>query len=143
MNIVEGQHQWISEEKIYLPTSQGGLNCIELQPFFHSIRLKWVKRYIVEKYDNFWTSILDDSLGISKTNRGEVLEWGHNNFDVPINKCKSKLLRQMLVCLKQLSIAFFSNPGTSDDRFIYQPIFNNYNLKHVKLGKKVVFEQSY
>ena len=64
MDINEGQSHWISEDKMYLPTAYIGLNGIELESFFQSIRPNWIKRYILEKYDDFWTSILDNSLGV-------------------------------------------------------------------------------
>ena len=44
-----GGRAWISEDRMYLPTSQGGLDLIELGSFFKGMTLSWVKRYVVKK----------------------------------------------------------------------------------------------
>ena len=59
-----GKHHWISDERLYTPTSSGGLNCIELDSFFKSLRMNWIKRYVHQEYDDYWTSILDKKLGV-------------------------------------------------------------------------------
>ena len=74
MNIKDGDKPWISMEKIYQPVNKGGLNCIELNSFFKSIKLNWIKRYIKEKYDDFWTDLFDDPLDVTLATRKTILK---------------------------------------------------------------------
>ena len=41
MNIGTANRKWISKDKIYAPINKGGLNCINLTDFFHSIRINF------------------------------------------------------------------------------------------------------
>ena len=74
MDIQANQKNWISKDKIYNPISMGGLNCIKLEQFFHSIRLNWMHRYISLGYKDFWTSILDKFLDINPQTRKNILK---------------------------------------------------------------------
>ena len=60
MNIIEEDKPWISKSKIYQPINKGGLNCIELESFFKSIKLNWIKRYTSNEYNDYWTDLLDE-----------------------------------------------------------------------------------
>ena len=60
-----GNHHWVSDERLYAPTKLGGLNCIELDSFFKSLQLNWIKRYIKDKFVDFWTNLLDDIFGFT------------------------------------------------------------------------------
>ena len=60
-----GVHHWISDDKLYAPIKLGGLNCIELHRFFKGLKTNWIKRYIFQGYDDFWTDILDEILGVT------------------------------------------------------------------------------
>ena len=77
-NSIRGGHHWIYDEKLYIPTKLGGLNCIELNSFFKGLQTNWIKRYIFEKYDDYWTDILDAELGVNINNRKKSIvlwEW--------------------------------------------------------------------
>ena len=132
MNIKEGDKPWISKEKIYQPVNKGGLNCIELASFFKSIKLNWIKRYITEKYDDFWTDKLDDLLDVTLATRKTILKWGSEQFNPAISKCKNPAIRSLLCSLQELTEKFVTSPETGDNRYIFQPIFHNKNLLYNK-----------
>ena len=75
-----GNHHWISDDKLYTPTKLGGLNCIELDSFFKGLQTNWIKRYIFEKYDDYWTDILDNELGVNIGTRQKILSYGSEYF---------------------------------------------------------------
>ena len=77
-NFIRGGHHWISDEKLYTPTKLAGLNCIELDSFFKGLQTNWIKRYIFEKYDDYWTDILDAELGVNVNNRKKYCHMGVN-----------------------------------------------------------------
>ena len=58
--IRDSKHHWISDQRLYAPSTLGGLNCIELDRFFMALRMNWLKRYINLRYEDYWTSILDE-----------------------------------------------------------------------------------
>ena len=130
MNIKENERPWISKEKIYQPIKKGGLNCIELTSFFKGIKLNWMKRYISENYNNHWTEILDSLLEVSPTTRGEILKWGSEKFTTPIISCKFSAIKALLQCMQELTAKFVTPPERGDNRFIFQPLFQNPNLKY-------------
>ena len=42
-----GGKSWISEDRMYLPKSQGGMDLIEMGSFFKGMTLSWCSRYVV------------------------------------------------------------------------------------------------
>ena len=84
---------WISKDKIYKPIKKRGLIFIEQGYFLHATRLNWMHRYITLSYNDFWTSLLDMHLGITKTERHKILEWGPEEFNKPIQQCHNRLLK--------------------------------------------------
>merc|ERR1711891_133950 len=88
-SVGESNRKWISKEKIYAPINKGGLNCINLTDFFHSIRINWMHRYICQNYDDFWTSILDQFLNVDKNSRKSILKWGPEEFGTPLENIPS------------------------------------------------------
>ena len=136
MNINSNNKNWISKEKIYAPIKKGGLNCIKLDDFFHAIRINWMHRYISQSYDDFWTSILDNLLGVTKTSRKTILHWGPEEFNRPIEKCNNRFMTPLLVSMKLLYTRFVTPPESGDNRFIFQPVFRNKNFTRIVKGKK-------
>ena len=88
MNINEGDKPWISKNKIYQPINKGGLNCIELESFFKSIKLNWIKRYTTNEYNDYWTDLLDELLQVTLATRKTILRWGSEPFSPAINRCR-------------------------------------------------------
>ena len=141
MNIGTANRKWISKDKIYAPINKGGLNCINLTDFFHSIRINWMHRYICQNYDDFWTSILDQFLNVDKNTRRNILKWGPEEFNRPIEKCNNRFIKPLLVSMKLLYIKFITPPEFGDNRFIFQPVFRNRNLMRIAKGKRVTLLQ--
>ena len=54
----------------------GGLNLIDARSFFLSLKVSWVKRYIPDKLDEQWADVIDAKLGITRTNRTQILTRG-------------------------------------------------------------------
>ena len=74
--IRDSKHHWISDQRLYAPSNLGGLNCIELDSFFMALRMNWLKRYINLRYDDYWTSILDEVMDITPN----ILRYGSEYF---------------------------------------------------------------
>ena len=92
-------------------------------------------RYITLGYDDFWTSLLDMYLGITETTRKKILEWGPEEFNKPIEKCRNKCLKPIITSMKLLYMKFVAPPEIGDNRFIFQPIFQNKNITRKVKGK--------
>ena len=72
MNIKIGDRPWISKSKIYQAINKGGPNCIELSSFLKSIILNRIKRYTTERYNDYWTDLLDDLLSVTLASRKNI-----------------------------------------------------------------------
>ena len=42
--------------------------------------MNWIKRYIHQEYEDFWTDILDEKLGVDINNREKILSYGSEYF---------------------------------------------------------------
>ena len=71
-----GNHHWVSDERLYTPTRLGGLSYLELGSFFKALKTNWIKHYVIDKYDDFWTDILDKKFGILKMSYRKSLSFG-------------------------------------------------------------------
>ena len=145
LGISSQNKKWISNDRLYLPISKGGLGCMELGSFFDGLKISWMRRYIVEGYQDHWADILDNSLHITPPQRANVLEWGDQDFNNPIKNCKSPFLKQLLKTMQKLVNLHVTDPETGDNTFACQPIFNNSHLKFKKYGDrtKKCFSQGY
>ena len=141
MNIGSTNRKWISKDKMYAPINKGGLNCINLTDFFHSIRINWMHRYVCQNYDDFWTTLLDQLLDIDKHSRRKILKWGPEEFNRPIEKCNNRFIKPLLVSMKLLYTKFVTPPEAGDNRFIFQPVFRNKNFMRVAKGRKITLLQ--
>lgn len=54
--------------------------CIELESFFKGLQTNGIKRYIIEKYDDYWTNILDYTPGVNKSTHHKILSFGREYF---------------------------------------------------------------
>ena len=121
-----GDHHWISDDKLYAPIKSGGLNCIELDSFFKGLKTNWIKRYIFHGYDDFWTDILDEVLGVNINTRKNILLYGSEYFNSIIQQdWESDQLKELILTLQELLREFVTDPETGDNRFITQSVFLN------------------
>ena len=135
-----GNHHWVSDERLYAPTKLGGLNCIELDSFFKSLQLNWIKRYIKDKYVDFWTSLLDDIFGVTLDTRHKILSYGSEYFtNIIQGHWESNELRNLILTLQEFLREFVTCPKTGDNRFATQPVFYNKNITGVGKGQKKNF----
>ena len=119
-----GYHHWISNDKLYAPVKVGGLNCIELDSFFKGLQTNWIKRYIFHKYDDYWTNILDEALGVNINNHQNILYYGSEYFNQIIQQTwESDQLRNVILTLQELLQEFVTDPETGDNRYITQSVF--------------------
>ena len=146
MGVKANARPWISKEKMYQPVKNGGLNCIELTSFFKIIKLNWMNTYITEQYKDYWTEILDTLLEVTPATRREILKWGSDRFTDPIKNCKFSAIKPLLLCMQELTAKFVTPPERGDNRYIFQPVFQNQNLKYKKTvrrsKKSVTFQQT-
>ena len=115
----------------------GGLNCIELDSFFKGLKTNWIKRYIFHRYDDYWTDILDEVLGVNINNRKNILYYGSEYFNHIIQQdWESDQLRGLILTMQELLREFVTDPETGDNRFITQPVFFNKNITCNFRGEK-------
>ena len=98
-------------------------------------------RYISLGYKDFWTSILDKFLDVNPQTRKNILKWGSEEFNRPIEKCNNRFLKPLLVSMKLLYTKFVTPPEYGDNRFIFQPVFRNKNITRVKNKKWICLMQ--
>ena len=63
------QKKWISDEIMFTPKDRGGLGCIRIRDFITSMKVAWIRRYTIDKYDDHWADLLDQLLGVERKNR--------------------------------------------------------------------------
>ena len=108
-----GNHHWVSDERLYTPTKLGGLNCIELDSFFKSLQLNWIKRYIIDKYNDYWTSLLDEILDVTIDTRHKILSFGSEYFtSIVQGQWESNDLRNLILTLQEFLREFVTSPET-------------------------------
>ena len=102
----------------------GGLNCIELGSFFKALQTNWIKRYVILKYNDYWTDILDDKLGVTINTCHKILSFGSEYFTTIIQShWESNELRNLIITLQEFLREFVMDPELGDNRFTTQPIF--------------------
>ena len=116
--------KWIPDEIMFAPKNHGGLGCIRIRDFLTGLRVSWIRRYSIEKYDDHWTDLLDQLLGIEKEDRHNILTWGNCSFNAAIAQGKI-ILTEMLKCLSTFIRKFPSPVENNDNTWLNQSIFNN------------------
>ena len=135
-----GDHHWISDDKLYAPIKSGGLNCIELDSFFKGLKTNWIKRYIFQGYDDFWTDILDEVLGVTINTCKNILQYGSEFFNHILQQdWESDQLKNLILTMQELLREFVTDPETGDNRFITQSVFFNKNITCNLKGKRRKF----
>ena len=56
---------WIKSDLLYGKASQGGRNLINVRNYFKGLKLSWLRRYAILKYDDNWCDLIDQTLGIN------------------------------------------------------------------------------
>ena len=110
-------HHWIADQRLYAPTNLGGLNCIKFDSFCMARRMNWLKRYINHRYDDYWTTILDEHLGVSPSNRKKIINYDSEYFTPLIRSCKFEIIRNMIKNLQAFLREFVTDPASGDNRY--------------------------
>ena len=76
---------WIHEDVLYGPKSEGGLNFIDARSFFLSLKISWVKRYASDALDDHWADLIDPELKVDRSNKSQILHWGTEAFNDLVN----------------------------------------------------------
>ena len=133
--IIDSDHHWVSDQKLYAPTTKGGLNCIKLNTFFMALEMNWFKRNIDYKYDSFWTLTLDKLFKTNPPNTISILNYGIEFFTPIIKNSKYDIIESMLQNLQNFLREFVTSPESGDNGFRFQSAFHNTNIR-VKGRKK-------
>ena len=134
--IRDSNRHWISDQRLYAPTRLGGLNCIELNSFFMALQMNWFKRYINNKYKDYWTAILDQHLKVSLNTRKRLLKYGSEYFSPLIWSCNFEIIRNMIKNLQAFLREFVTEPESGDKCFNFQSSFHNTNIREGGMKKK-------
>ena len=59
------KNNWIKADLLYAPADKGGRNLINVRHYFKGLKLSWLRRYAILKYDDHWCDLLDQKLGIT------------------------------------------------------------------------------
>ena len=87
---------WIKEDLLYGTKAKGGRNLINVRNYFKGLKLSWLRRYAILKYDDHWCDLLDQNLGITSIDqRKNIFNWGSEYFSKSITveiPCISSIL---------------------------------------------------
>ena len=81
-----GRGNWIHQDILYASKSERGLNFIDAQSCFKSLKISWIKRYATDRLDDPWSDIIDRELKLSKGRRAQILTLGTEALTCMINK---------------------------------------------------------
>ena len=101
-----------------------------------ALQMNWFKRYINNKYEDYWTTILDQHLNVSISNRKKILKYGSEYFTPLIRSCKFEIIGNMIKNLQAFLREFVTEPEVGDNRFIFQSSFHNKNIREGGLRTK-------
>ena len=93
---VNDKNNWIKADLLYAPADKGGRNLINVRHYFKGLKLSWLRRYAILKYDDHWCDLLDQKLGITSFDqRKNILNWGSEFLSMLISEnlpCTSSIL---------------------------------------------------
>ena len=87
---------WMKEDLLYATKAQGGRNLINVRNYFKGLKLSWLRRYAILKYDDHWCDLLDQTLGVtSYDQRKNIFNWESEFFSKSVTvkiPCISSIL---------------------------------------------------
>ena len=99
-----------------------------------------IKRYIIDKYNDFWTNLLDEILEVTINTRHKILSFGSEYFtSIVQGQWESNELRNLILTLQEFLREFVTGPEMGDNRFATQPVFYNKNIVGEGKGRKKNF----
>ena len=130
---------WMKEDLLYGKTNQGGRNLINVRNYFKGLKLSWLRRYAILKYDDHWCDLIDQTLGItSYDQRKNVFNWGSEFISKSIT-ATLPCISSILDSLSDIQRNWVANAVRGDNRKQMQPFFFNKNFpfQAVNQGKKL------
>ena len=118
------KRNWIHKDILYGPKSEGGLNFIDARSFFLSLKISWVKRYAADALDDHWADLIDLKLGVDRTNRNQILDWGTEAFNDLVNSrlpCIHSFFNAWLL----FKTCFHQKSPTTHNNLLHSPLFLN------------------
>ena len=107
---------WITEDLLYAPKSEGGFNMIKIKDFFNSIKTSWIRRYI-KGLDDHWADMLDDQLNCDCNSRSFLLKIGAEHLTIKrIIDIRLPSLSSFFVSYKNIIGYFNENKEAGDNR---------------------------
>ena len=88
------------------------------------------------KYEDYWTAILDQHFNVSVNTRKRILKYGSEFFSPLIRSCKFEIIGNMITNLQAFLREFVTEPESGDNHFIFQSSFHNSNIREGGMKKK-------
>merc|ERR1712082_310239 len=118
----------MKEDLLYGKTKQGGRNLINVRNYCKGLKLSWLRRYAILKYDDHWCNLLDQTLGVTSFDqRKNIFNWGSEFFSKSIT-VKSPCISSILDLLSDIQRNWVTNAVKGDNRKLMQPFFFNKNI---------------
>lgn len=70
---------WIEQDILYGPKSEGGLDFIDARTFFLALKISLLNRYATDKLDDHWMDIIDEKLKVRRSTRKPSLNMGNQS----------------------------------------------------------------
>ena len=119
-----GKGNWINQDILYAPKSEGGFNFIDARSFFLSLKISWIKRYATDRLDDHWADIIDRELKISRGRRRQILTWGTEALTCMISK-NFPCIETFFKAWTDFKTSFHFRPAKTHNNLLHSPIFFN------------------
>ena len=119
-----GKGNWINQDILYGPKSEGGFNFIDARSFFLSLKISWIKRYATDRLDDHWADIIDRELKISRGRRRQILTWGTEALTCMISK-NFPCIESFFKAWTDFKTSFHFRPAKTHNNLLHSPIFFN------------------
>ena len=60
------KNSWMKADLLYAPADKGGRNLINVRHYFKGLKLSWLRRYAILKYDDHWCDLIDSLQDIQR-----------------------------------------------------------------------------
>ena len=122
--------KYMETDIFYCPKEEGSYDNINIDHFFKSLCLNWVRRYAIGytcPLDDHWCDILDAELGVTRFSRRKLLNFGSEYLSTKL-KNNFPCLNEFLISLQQIQAGWVTTPVLEDNRWEFQPIYFNKNI---------------
>ena len=117
--------KYVENDIFYGPKGEGGYENINIDHFFKSLRLNWVRRYAIgntSPLNDHWCDILDIELDVTPNSRRKLLNYGSEYLSTKL-KNNFPCLNEFLISLQQIQAGWITSPVLGDNRWEFHSIF--------------------